>query len=168
VIEQHQIINLQPGEIYFSSAYKKPQEPTKIKTILGSCVAVTIWHAASQTGGMCHYLLAQENSVIHKTKVLKQYRYGDEALAYLLKKMRLMHPVDEFELALFGGGNMYVSLINPSIGDINVAFAQTWAKENNLEFKQEDTHGNLGRSINLDLTSGNIEVSKYPIEPKER
>ena len=164
---QHKLINLQPGEIYFSSTAKKAEEPTQIKTILGSCVAVTIWHAESKTGGMCHYLLAQENNKLKVTKTLKQYRYGDEALDYLLTKMSLLHPLNEFELALFGGGNMYVSLIIPSIGDLNVAFAHAWAKNNNLTFTQEDTLGNLGRSINLDLTNGIIEISKYPIEPKE-
>lgn len=167
--QQHQLINLQPGEIYFSGLdeYKKGQQPTRIKTILGSCVAVTIWHENSKIGGMCHYLLAQESKAPGITRKIQQYRYGVEALAYLLKKMSLIHPLDEYELALFGGSNMYVSLNSPSIGESNIAFAHAWAKRNKLTFKQEDTLGNLGRSINLDLTNGNIEVNKYPIELKE-
>jgi len=164
---QHKTINLQPGEVYFSQVSDEAQQTTKIKTILGSCVAVTIWHASSQTGGMCHYLLAQESEISKKTKKLQKYRYGDEALDYLLKKMSLIQPINEFEISLFGGSNMYISSVSPSIGENNIALAQIWATKNKLVFKQEDTLGNLGRSINLDLTNGNIEISKYPIEPKE-
>jgi len=164
---QHKTINLQPGDVYFSQLGDQVQQPIKIKTILGSCVAVTIWHENSRSGGMCHYLLAQESEAAKTTKQLQKYRYGDEALDYLLKKMSLIQPINEFELALFGGSNMYISSVSPSIGESNITFAQTWAKENNLVFTQEDTLGSLGRSISLDLTNGNIEVSKYPVEPKE-
>ena len=42
---------LQPGEFYFG------EEKTRIRTLLGSCVAVTLWHPKLRIGGMCHYML---------------------------------------------------------------------------------------------------------------
>jgi len=62
---------------------------------------------------------------------------------------------------------MYDSSASPSIGEVNVAFAHAWAKKNKLVFKQEDTLGNLGRNLKLDLVSGNIELTKYPIEQED-
>jgi len=153
-------INLQPGDVYFSLPFENDTTKT-LKTILGSCVAVTIWHSKSKTAGMCHYLLAQEADKAKVTQVMQKYRYGEEALNYLLKKMTLLHPLDEYDLALFGGSNMYPSLIQPSIGEMNVKFAQTWAKRNKLTFKYQDTLGNNGRSLALNLITGAITIKTY-------
>ena len=152
-------INLQPGEVYFSQSEKG--ENRTLKTILGSCVAITIWHSQSKTAGMCHYLLAQEAKNTKATHVIQKYRYGEDALDYLLKKMALMYPLDEYKLALFGGSNMYPSLTSPSIGEANIVFAQNWAKKNKLLFNQQDILGNHGRSISLNLTTGNITLINY-------
>lgn len=153
-------INLPPGEIIFYQE-KESDADHQLKTILGSCVAVTIWHAQSRVAGMCHYLLAQESEHTKVSQIMQKYRYGEEALDYLLKKMMLLHPLNEYELALFGGSNMYPSLSSPSIGEINVNFAKKWAKENNLVFSQEDTLGSHGRSVTLDLSTGMITLNKY-------
>ena len=44
-------IFLNPGEYAFGT------ELDRIRTILGSCVAVTFWHPGLRLGAMCHYLL---------------------------------------------------------------------------------------------------------------
>ena len=44
-------IFIRPGEFYFGDGN------TRIRTILGSCVAVTLWHPERHIGGMCHYML---------------------------------------------------------------------------------------------------------------
>jgi chemotaxis protein CheD len=153
-------INLQPGDVYFSQLFEN--DTTKIlKTILGSCVSVTIWHSESKTAGMCHYLLAQEADGAKVSQVMQKYRYGEEALNYLLKKMTLLHPLDEYNLALFGGSNMYPSLSQPSIGEANVQFAQAWAKRNKLTFNHQDVLGNNGRSLALNLITGAITIKTY-------
>jgi chemotaxis protein CheD len=116
---------------------------------------------------MCHYLLPQNHTIKQLGNSINEYRYGENALNSLFLKMSTLHPIDEFEIALFGGSNMYISMTKPSIGDLNVACAHNWAKRNNINFKQEDTLGNVGRSINLNLINGRIEVHKYPVEAKE-
>jgi len=42
---------LGPGDLYFGD------RRTRIRTLLGSCVAVTLWHPKAQIGGMCHYMM---------------------------------------------------------------------------------------------------------------
>ena len=44
------VISLLPGELYFGQRHL-------LKTLLGSCVAITLWHPQRQLGGMCHFLL---------------------------------------------------------------------------------------------------------------
>ena len=153
-------INLQPGEVYFSTPQKN-HAIKKLTTILGSCVAVTIWHSKSKAAGMCHYLLPQEASNNKATQVMKKYSYGEEALNYLLKNMTLRDPLDEYELALYGGSNMYPNLVYPAIGKVNVLFAKVWAKKNKLSFNKEDVLGNDSRSLTLDLSTGNISLTIY-------
>jgi chemotaxis protein CheD len=153
-------INLQPGEVYFSSSLDS-NKTKELKTILGSCVAVTIWHSKSKTAGMCHYLLARETGNSKPTQIMQKYRYGDEALAYLLNKMVLLHPLDEYELALYGGSNMYPALTSPSIGKANVIVAHDWAKRNKLVFIKQDTLGNSGRSVTLNLNTGSVSIIMY-------
>ena len=153
-------INLQPGEVYFSPSIDNDKR-IELKTILGSCVAVTIWHSQSKSAGMCHYLLAQEASNSKDSKVMQKYRYGEAALDYLLKKMILLHPLAEYELALFGGSNMYPSLTSPSIGKANVMLAHNWAKKNKLVFIKQDILGNYGRSVTLNLDTGSVSLITY-------
>ncbi|KGJ91787.1 chemotaxis protein CheD [Colwellia psychrerythraea] len=153
-------INLQPGEVYFSQSLDG-NTTKELKTILGSCVAITIWHSKSKAAGMCHYLLTQEAKNSKATRIMQKYRYGEEALNYLLKKMALLHPLDEYELAIYGGSNMYPSLTSPSIGEMNVIFAQNWANKNKLVFIKQDTLGNNGRSVTLDLSTGNVSLITY-------
>ena len=43
-------IYLQPGELWFGDAN------TRIRTILGSCVAITLWHPHRRIDGMCRYM----------------------------------------------------------------------------------------------------------------
>ena len=44
-------IFLNPGDYAFGD------EQVRMRTLLGSCVAVTFWHPKLRVGAMCHYLL---------------------------------------------------------------------------------------------------------------
>ncbi|MFM2120003.1 MAG: hypothetical protein RL722_1471, partial [Pseudomonadota bacterium] len=43
-----------PGQLWFGPGGERAPV---LRTLLGSCVAVTLWHPGRQLGGMCHYLL---------------------------------------------------------------------------------------------------------------
>lgn len=92
-------IFLQPGELYFGD------RNTRIRTILGSCVSLVFWHPKRLTGGMCHYMLP---SRMHGSRAGLDGRYGDEAIALMLKEIHASgaDPRD-FRVRLFGGGNMF-------------------------------------------------------------
>jgi len=150
------IVILLPGEIYFT------QEPKKIKTILGSCVAITVWHAKQKVGGICHYIVSNISGECEANH--NNYRYGKYALDYLLKQMSMYAPITEFEMRLFGGGNMYACNSTPSIGEANIIYAKQWAKQHNIDFIQQDVLGNICRSITFNSSTGIILLQRYSRE----
>ena len=66
------IVVLSAGDFHFGSGQ------TRISTLLGSCVSITLWHPRKHIGGMCHYLLPART---RKPGEPPDGRYGDEALA---------------------------------------------------------------------------------------
>src|SRR5664279_3361231 len=68
-------VKLMPGEWHFG-----PQALT-LSTLLGSCVAVTLWHPGRRIGGMCHYLLP---SRIRPAGAALEGRFGDEVMSLMV------------------------------------------------------------------------------------
>ncbi|MBM3223056.1 MAG: chemotaxis protein CheD [Candidatus Tectomicrobia bacterium] len=111
-------IFLQPGEWYFGA------HDTRLRTLLGSCVAITMWHPARQIGGMCHFLLPTRGP-IHAPSL--DGRYGDEALLWLFQEA-VRHGTNpaEYVVKVFGGGQMFAHHTTSRLGDVgprNVARA---------------------------------------------
>ena len=80
-------IFLHPGEYVMAGAL------CRITTLLGSCVAITLWHPARRVGAMSHFLLASRGP---RKRNQLDGRYGDEALALMLEQLtRLNVPAHE-------------------------------------------------------------------------
>ena len=62
---------LMPGELFFG------ERVSDLHTLLGSCVAVTWWHAKRRIGGMCHYLLPCRQRAPGQPR---DGKFGDEAI----------------------------------------------------------------------------------------
>jgi chemotaxis protein CheD len=73
-------IVLQPGDWHFGD------ENTRIRTVLGTCVSVVLWHPALRIGGMCHYMLPGRSP--HTGGELDG-RYADDAFRLMLYETRL-------------------------------------------------------------------------------
>lgn len=147
-------IFLQPGELYFGDAH------TRIRTILGSCVAVTLWHPARRIGGMCHYMLPTR---IRGAGVALDGRYGDEALAMLVKEMkRAGSRPQEYEAKLFGGGHMFehafcaTKSCGVQVPDRNVAAGRELVKRHGFRVKAEQLGGRGHREVIFDVWSGHV------------
>lgn len=92
-------VNLLPGEFYFGN----PDDT--IKTLLGSCVAITVWHPRLHIGGMCHYLLPTRGK---SGGAAADGRYADEAMQLFLREMRARGTrPGEYQVKLYGAANMF-------------------------------------------------------------
>jgi chemotaxis protein CheD len=151
-------IFLQPGEFYFGDA------TTCIRTLLGSCVAITLWHPTRLIGGMCHYMLPGR----HKPGSPLDGKYADEAMQlFLLEAARHDTQLQEYQVKLFGGGNMFPGYRKKTasgkppannIADNNVAAAHRLLALHRLRLSAEDLGCSGHRNVIFDIRSGHVWV----------
>jgi chemotaxis protein CheD len=91
---------LLPGEVWFGAG------PGELHTLLGSCVAMTLWHSQRRMGGMCHFVVPSRAPGARGDA--PDGRYGEEAIGMLVERALAAGctPVD-CEVMLFGGGCMF-------------------------------------------------------------
>lgn len=153
---QVRVVTLSPGELFFGGGQ------TVINTLLGSCVAITLWHPRQRIGGMCHYLLTDRSQYGRSDGHPSGY-YATDAIEYFLDEVGQSgcRPRD-FEVKLFGGGNMFdgvqakTSSIN--VAQVNVAEGQRLLQENGFAVKAADVGGVRYRKIYFELASGDVWV----------
>jgi len=164
-------IFLQPGEFYFGD------RDTRIRTILGSCVSITMWHPILLIGGMCHYMLASSpRRKIHHL----DGKYGEDAiLMFFQDAIRHNTNPRDYVVKIFGGGNMFpknrvhlpcetkpckdvitdcrnVSCKNSMIGDAIL-------EREGLKIAASHVGGNGHRQIMFDIWSGHVWVKHTEI-----
>lgn len=156
-------MNLTPGQLYFGEA------PGIIHTLLGSCVAITLWHSERKLGGMCHFLLAQRDSYLKNDQHAQGY-YGTDAVRYFAQQIdRKRLKRQDFEIKLFGGANMFEAthslpnLLN--VSNNNVEHGRRLLEEEGFVIKVEDVGGVRYRKIFFDLSNGDVWV-KYGTHSK--
>lgn len=141
---------LQPGEFYFGGP------STRIRTLLGSCVAITMWHPVHMIGGMCHYMLPNRQ----KPGTPLDGKYADEAMALFLLEAALHHTqLEEYQVKLFGGGTMfpgYSEKINIAHSNINAA--RMLITQHHLRLSAEDLGRNGHRYVIFDISNGHVWV----------
>ena len=149
-------IFLKPGEMHWGDT------DTRIRTILGSCVAICLWHPTLKIGGMCHYLLPTRR-IRNATDALDG-RYGDEAMEMLLQELNKTNtkPKD-YSVKMFGGANMFSEIIkegNINVGEKNIQKAVELANKFGFKVGSQDTGGIEHRSILFDIWSGDVWMKK--------
>ncbi|MBA1275335.1 chemotaxis protein CheD [Stutzerimonas azotifigens] len=148
-------IFLQPGELYFGD------RSTRIRTLLGSCVSLVLWHPEKELGGMSHFMLPTRRQECSKGL---DGRYGDEAIALLLEEIkRSKTRPQDYSLRLFGGGNMFPSLGRDSdrhIGERNIQAARSLIRDHGLQCHGEDVGGTGHRNLIFDIWSGRVAIKR--------
>ena len=147
-------IFLQPGDCYFGGA------ETSIRTILGSCVAITIWHPKLMIGGMCHFMLPGGR---RKAPERLNGKYADEAMRlFMLEIARSKTNIKDYEAKLFGGGNMFPDLTKKqsgaNIGEKNVEVTKVLSDQYGLKVVAQDMGKAGHRNVRFEVWSGNVWV----------
>ncbi len=146
---------LHPGEFHFAKA------PEKIGTLLGSCIAIVLWHPILKRGGMCHFVLPRRPN--HKVHNELDGRYADDAIKLFeqsVKKYRTS--LNEYQAKIFGGGNHlpHQSDKQDSIGTKNAEAAMTLLIERNVDIMVADVGENWARRVIFELQTGDVWVKK--------
>lgn len=140
-------IFLLPGEYFVGGAGHR------IRTLLGSCVSITLWHPVRKIGTMSHFLLSSRNP--DKSEALNS-RYGEEALELMLSELRAIG-VDptECQAKIFGGGQMFPGT-SQGIGRQNGEVALRLLRAHGITVVSESLYGVGHRSVIFDIASGNV------------
>lgn len=159
---QFPLKHLKPRECHITS------KPTLVSTILGSCLAVTMFDPATSIGGICHAFLP---SVGEFPDVSEPCRFVDSAISFLLRGFE-KRGVDRFqlEIKMFGGGEAlagveYETLRHYSnrmrIGARNLARAREVLAREGLTVMSSDVGGSFGRKLLFLTHTGGAWVKRW-------
>lgn len=141
---------LQPGDLYWGA------ENTRLRTILGSCVAIAIWHPERHVGGLCHYILPRGG---------QDARYADQAVQAFLDEMRRVQTKPhDYVAKVFGGANMFATGADeprpPHVGHGNVKAAYLLLEHAGIPVISADTGGLGYRKLVFELWSGDVWITQ--------
>jgi chemotaxis protein CheD len=144
---------LQPGEFFFGN------NDARVRTLLGSCVAITLWHPQFLLGGMCHYLLPGDRQNNNDGKL--DGRYADAALELFMQEIKSSgtHP-SEYTVKMFGGGNQFgqSGVGNQNIPEKNIQTGKKLLLHHGFKLSSHHLGGNGHRNVIFDIWSGNVWV----------
>jgi chemotaxis protein CheD len=155
-------IFLQPGEFHFGD------EKTRIRTLLGSCIAIVLWQPRLRIGGMCHFMLPSRSQSASRAKL--DGRYGEDAMQMFMRELkRTATSPGEYRTRLIGAGRMFHQAGNvPLAIDIcarNMEAARQLVVQHGFGLHAEDLGGRGHRSVIFDVWSGDVWLKQVPLQP---
>jgi len=149
-----------PKEIFLNPGdYAFGDERTRIRTILGSCVAVTFWHPGLRVGAMCHYLLPSRAPSQTEPPGGK---YAEEVITLIADQFagRGLAPT-AFQVKMFGGSNMFPGLTlgeSLNVGTKNIHMGLAVLTRHGFNILNYDLAGGSNRTVVFELWSGEVWV----------
>jgi len=144
---------LKSGEVLIS------RKPHLIATVLGSCVAVTLFNSGRPMAAICHAMLPKPSQ--RHVAENEKFKYVCFAIPKMLSEFHKAGVrSEEIEVKMFGGANV-IGLGGEEnselgIGDANIQMACLILREHRLRLKASDAGGYRGRKIFFDTATGEV------------
>jgi chemotaxis protein CheD len=143
----------------YPAAVFASREPSRVQTLLGSCVAICLYDQILKVGGINHFMLPQWDGRGPQTP-----KYGDVAVDMLIDKMIDIGSRKESLIAkIFGGGNQHTSNKILSIGDRNSEIATHSIKKHGIQIVASSLGGINGRKIVFNTFTG-VVLMKFIVQ----
>lgn len=147
-------VRLKPGELVVC------HEPHQIVTILGSCIAVTMFNSRLGLAAMCHAMLPAPNFQHSADEASMPFKYASSAIPAMAAVFRraCLQP-HEVEVKIFGGANVIASSASSGrtgIGYANVHYARKLILEEGFQIQASNVGGLRGRKIIFNTQSGRV------------
>ena len=147
---------LQPGDLFVADA------GYRIRTVLGSCVSITLWQPETRIGGMSHFLLPSRGRTAPGGEL--DGRYGDEALQLILRQLRRQGiSPSQCRAKIFGGGNMFPAHAvagSIQVGQRNGEAARSLLREHGIRVMSESLFGVGHRQVIFDIATGDVWLNQ--------
>lgn len=149
------VTNIKPGELHVNDS------PSRIKTLLGSCVSVALCNTQHGFGGMNHFMLPE--SIPSRSRGERDFRFGDVSTRFLIEKMlEFDSDRDNIDAKLFGGGRVVQALEHAEIGKSNIESATNVLAEYGIRPSKKQV--NTDHGLKLDFNTLNNRVKVEPIK----
>lgn len=134
--------------------------PNRLRTTgLGSCVGLTLYDARTHIIGMAHVMLPSSDLARGPINIAK---FADTAIPELLRRLENAGASRSRLIAKMAGGAQMFAFASQSdvmrIGPRNVEACKMELEKLMIPLKSEDTGGNVGRTIEIDSTTGVLYV----------
>ena len=147
---------LKPGELVLSA------EPAAVTTLLGSCVAVTMFIRRLRLGVICHALLPSCKTELAGGRP-EAGKYVTSAISYMLEQLNSRGVLnDEIEAKLFGGSDLFLSLDGKrlGVGRQNLEMALKILDQSEVRVLTRDLGGTRGRKIIFHTHTGEVFLKR--------
>lgn len=145
---------LQPGEYFVGD------RGFRVRTLLGSCVSITLWEPRLRIGGMSHFLLPGRGE-----RGQPDPRYAQDAMQLVLAELA-HYGVDAraCQAKLFGGGEMFLQRRcgAASVGRRNGHAARELLAACGIGLMAESLFGAGHRQIIFEIGSGDVWSRQLP------
>jgi chemotaxis protein CheD len=149
---------LQPGELFTTEV------PVSVKTVLGSCLAVTMRAPRLGLAAMAHCLLPNAGTSSSALPEAEALRYVDSTIELMLRRFASRGVGrEELEIKLFGG-SCKSELAWYGVGHRNVASARMVLARYGIQAAASATGGHSGMAIEFHTASGDVLVKRLPYQ----
>ncbi|MBF0285168.1 MAG: chemotaxis protein CheD [Magnetococcales bacterium] len=157
------LVNLEQGELYIGI------RPAEVRTVLGSCVSITLYHPRLRVGTICHSRLAERacDQPLCGLKICRNL--GDYVTCSVMFMLSYFehHGATRQELVvkLFGGANMFNLQKNDEalIGRRNVNAAMALIRRERLHLLATDVGGGASRLLTFHTATGEVLLKRNKI-----
>lgn len=147
-------------------------EPTMIKTVLGSCITVTMYSVRTKIGAACHALLPscredRDYQCLPGT-CQNTFRYVECVIPEMVRQFQAQGlVVSELEVKLFGGADMMMGFLadHQRVGSLNVQKAKMLLARMGMKIKAGDVGGAVGRKLIFDTRTGDVWIKRLNKSP---
>lgn len=123
-------------------------------TLLGSCVAITLWHPGRKIGSICHFVLPTVPALRDADG-----RYGTTAFEHQKHDLiRLGVNVKQCVAKIFGGGKMFTHSGMQDVGLRNINMARKLVTDEGLTIAAENVGGEGYRRLYFDVETGEVWI----------
>ena len=134
------------------------RQPVLVTTVLGSCVAVTMFSPGQGIGAICHAMLPGN------ADQTRDLIYVETAVRYIHAKMVKYGATDDMVVKMFGGAQVLdaanYSSTRLTVGEQNVARAEAVFLALGLKVAKADIGGVRGRKVFFSIKNGDVYLRK--------
>lgn len=134
------------------------QDGILITYALGSCIGISFYDAAIKLGALLHIMLPESN-LAPDTNILK---YADTGIKETLRKLNIFGGLNNRMVCKIAGGAKMFEMKGAgtlgSIGERNALMVKKMLRSANLRLTGEDTGSNYARTMQLDVTNGEVKI----------